>query len=132
MNFALKKIGVAAAICFLLCACENRHDVETLEQETERIHDDAMRDMAEMNRIGRSLKKDTTGTANRRDSIAAVLLQMTDAEADMMAWMTGYRAPKDKPKAEAIQYLTDQKTKIEQNHKDIRAALEAGKTLVKK
>lgn len=132
MNLALKKIGVAAAICFLLFACENRHDVEILEQETERIHDDAMRDMAEMNRIGRSLKKDTAGTANRRDSIAAVLLQMTDAEADMMAWMTGYRAPKDKPKVEAIQYLTDQKTKIEQNQKDIRAALEAGKTLVKK
>ncbi len=35
-------------------------------------------------------------------------------------------------KAEAIQYLTEQKTKIEQNQKDIRAALEAGKALVKK
>ena len=132
MNVDLKKIGFAAAICLVLLACESRHEVEILEQETERIHDDAMRDMAEMNRTGRGLKKDTAGTAARRDSIAAVLLQMTDAEADMMAWMTGYRAPKDLPKAEAVQYLTEQKAKIEQNQKDIRAALEAGKALVKK
>jgi succinate dehydrogenase flavin-adding protein (antitoxin of CptAB toxin-antitoxin module) len=132
MNHSAKKIGLAVALGLFLFSCESRHDLEILEQETERIHDDAMRDMAEMNRIGRSLKKDTAGTVTRRDSIAAALLQMTDAEADMMAWMTGYRAPKDKPKAEAIQYLTEQKTKIEQNQKDIRAALEAGKTLVKK
>lgn len=108
-------------------------EVEALTKETENIHDEAMKEMADMNRLGRQLKDymiSATMTPEQAAKFTEALVAMEKAEADMMAWMTQYKEPQDKPADEAIRYLQEQKQKIETNRNDIRAALEAGKKLL--
>lgn len=105
---------------------------KTLSKEAEDIHDEAMKDMAEMNRVGRQVKdvmKRAKMTKETLDKYTAVLVAMDKAEADMMTWMTQYKEPENQTD-ESLRYLQEQKQKIEQNRSDIRAALEAGKKLV--
>lgn len=117
------------ALC--LTGCDRHADVTTLQKETEYIHDEAMQDIAKMNRVSRLLKKDLAALdslAPRRDSIVTLLAQMGQAEAGMMTWMREYEAPQ--PGApDALNYLQAQKVLIEQNHRDICAALAAGEKL---
>ena len=105
---------------------------EALKQEVERIHDEAMRDMAAMNRVGRALKKELPtldATVPRRKTLLNVLQQMERAEDDMYNWMKAYNPPADPNTEAAKKYLAGQKRTIEQNYKDIKAAWEAGKRL---
>lgn len=105
-----------------------------MQKETEYIHDEAMQDMAKMNRIGRQLKKEVgalDSIAPRRDSIVGVLVKMKAAEEEMMDWMTNYQAP-DPKSAEAKDYLENQKKLIEQNHRNICDALRAGEAIMPK
>jgi len=119
----------------LLFSCNNRQQINALQQETEQIHDAAMKDMADMNRLGRSLKKELSvldslpSPTPRRDSIVETLAVMGKAEEGMMAWMTQYKAPENQPANAALAYLKDQKQKIEQNRDDILAALEMAKKM---
>lgn len=109
-------------------------EVLELQKQTEQIHDDAMREMAQMNRVGRSLRKDLAALdslAPRRDSILAALSLAEQAEAGMYAWMQQYNAPA--PRADsALTYLAAQKSLIEQNQRELRAALSAGEQLLSK
>ena len=120
-----------------LFACNNRQAVETLQTQTMAIHDEAMKEMADMARTGRALKQlratmDTLPASKpRRDAIGTALTTIEKADADMMDWMQTYHAPDDKPVQEAIAYLNDQKQKMEKNLSDIRAANAAGKQLLK-
>jgi hypothetical protein len=129
-------------ICFLsvfISFCENKNEIKLLQAETEKVHDDAMREMAEMNRIARNLKThpvlkaEITIENGRKDSILAVLHQIEVAEADMMSWMTSYVEPDEKmEKNAAIAYLNDQKNKMVKNQKDIHEAVLAGKVFLVK
>lgn len=118
----------------LLSACDNSSKaVKALDKETMDIHDEAMKEMAEMNRVSREIKTFLTTalmTPEQSAVYSEVLTNMEKAEAAMMAWMTQYESPKDKPEAEALAYLKDQKAKITKNRDDIHAALEAGKKLL--
>lgn len=129
-------IGLGAAflcLAFVFFTQNTTDDnLETLQTETMRIHDEAMKDMAAMNRVGRALKKEMESLdtlAPRRDTIRQVLGQMKKAEEDMYAWMRNYTPPENKPADEAKGYLEDQKQKIEQNQRDMKAALEAGQRM---
>lgn len=122
----------------LLLACNNRQAVETLQTQTMAIHDEAMKEMADMERTARALKQLQAGidtlpaSKPRRDAIAAALTTIEKADGDMMDWMQTYQAPDDKPTEEALNYLKDQKQKIEKNISDIRAANAAGKQILEK
>lgn len=108
-------------------------EIEALTKETENIHDEAMKEMADMNRVGRQLKEyqiSATMTPEQAAKFTEALVAMEKAEADMMAWMAQYKAPEGKPEEEAIRYLQEQKQKIETNRNDIHAALESGKNLL--
>jgi hypothetical protein len=144
VNFAplikssMKNLVFFLTVCFLFSNCDNREAITKLQTETENLHDEAMKEMAEMNRIARNMKKDpallveTTAKNVRKDSILVVLTQIDKAEADMMSWMTTYVEPDEKmEKTAAITYLTEQKVKMEKNQKDIHAAVVAGKNLIK-
>jgi len=102
-------------------SCDDRKDVKTLRDQTMAIHDEAMKEMADMNRKGRNLKQELatldTLPANqlRRAAMVATLAQMEKAEAGMMAWMEQYQAPDDLPNAAAIKYLEEQKRLMEEN-----------------
>lgn len=129
-------IGLGTAFLCLafvfFTAAPGENNLETLEKETMRIHDETMKDMADMNRIGRSLKRELEtldSLAPRRDTIRQLLRQMKKAEEDMYNWMRQYTPPEGQAAEEAQRYLEDQKQKIEQNQRDMKAALEAGRKL---
>ncbi len=116
----------------VLTQCDRQQtEVIGLQKETEYIHDEAMQDMAKMNRIGRQLKKEMMSIdslTSRHDSIVVVLARMKTAEDEMMGWMKNYQAP-DAKSPDAKAYLENQKKLIEQNHRNICDALRAGETL---
>lgn len=125
--------GIALFALFFITACANdKKQIETLTQETEAIHDEAMKDMADMNRVARALKETlivATMTPEQSAVYTEVLTQIGKAENDMMDWMKNYKAPEAGSEAEALAYIQGQKKAIEKNHADIKAALAAGKKL---
>ncbi len=115
-----------------------KYQYSNLEKDTEVIHDEAMKNMAEMNRFGRKIKQelvlaDSIGIRpGRRDSLENLLQRISTAENDMMSWMTNYKSESPLlPMKDELEYIRDQKSKIEKNAFDIREAVEAGKNLVK-
>lgn len=132
-------LPVAALALVLLWspACgEDRSAVTVLQQETEAIHDEAMRDLAAMNRVKRQLKADLAlldSLAPQRDSVRSLLSLMEIADEDMMRWMAGYQPPAaNEPAERALVYLKLEKEKISANKKMIREALEAGQKIQSK
>lgn len=126
-------IGLTAAVLCLAFVFITREtggeDTSALEKATMEIHDEAMQEMADMNRLGRLLKQELPGLDSlspRRDSVLRVLKQMQDAEEGMYAWMRDYKPPGEMPAGKAKEYLSDQKEKIKQNYLDMQAAHEAG------
>ncbi|MFM9949377.1 MAG: hypothetical protein ACKV1O_15685 [Saprospiraceae bacterium] len=131
---ALAKAGTLLLFTTLIfTACgDDKKQIEALTQATETAHDEAMKDLADMNRIARELKETMiAGTMTPEQSAVYndVLTNMGKAENGMMDWMKNYTSPDALPPAEAMKYLTEQKTLIEQNRSEIKAALEAGKKL---
>ena len=125
------------SVGLILTACNSaqKKEIEALDKETMAIHDEAMKEMADMNRTSRAIKTFLTTalmTPEQSAVYSEALLNMEKAEADMMAWMSQYKSPDDKPAAEALAYLKEQKAKITKNRDDIHAALEAGKKLLPK
>lgn len=125
---------IAAAACivfvFTTSPAGKNTAVQDLLDATMAVHDEAMVEMAEMNRVGRSLKKELVALDThtpRADSIRTILRDIKKAEEDMYAWMRHYEAPTDLPDEEATRYLEDQKEKISQNQRDIRAARDAAR-----
>lgn len=109
--------------------------VEALQQETMKIHDESMKEMADMNRVKREMKDlmmRAQMTPEGSQKFQKVLADMDKAEEGMMGWMSGYKEPVGQPEAEALKYLQEQKDKITKNQADIRAALAAGQQLMGK
>lgn len=132
-NLLIVLLFAFSGLFFSQCS-DNEVEITKLQKETEYIHDEAMQDMAKMNRIGRQLKKEVgalDSIAPRRDSIVGVLVKMKAAEEEMMDWMKNYQAP-DPKSAEAKAYLDNQKKLIEQNHRNICDALRAGEAIMPK
>lgn len=120
-------------LIFVGCSDSSKKQIEALKKETMDIHDEAMKDLAEMNRTSRKLKEFltvATMTPEQSEQFTSVLATIEKADDEMTAWMSAYEDPKDMSSAEAIHYLQEQKQKIEKNRNDIRLALEAGKKLL--
>lgn len=131
----MKQIFTLAVFVLFFAACDDgsKKQIETLKKETMDVHDEAMKDLAEMNRVSRKLKDflaTATMTPEQSEKYTAALAAIEKADDDMTAWMSAYEDPKDMPPAEAIRYLQEQKQKMEKNRDDIRAALETGKKLL--
>ncbi len=130
----MKHLLLCLSTLLLIFGCsDDKKQVETLQKETEAIHDEAMKDMAEMNRLAREIKQNIVADSLNADQAAplnAVLGNIGNAENDMMAWMAGYKAPTDISSAEAIRYLQAQKNLIEKNHAEIKDATMAAKKLL--
>lgn len=122
--------GLLFCSTLLLSACgDDKKQIETLTKETETIHDETMKDMADMNRVARELKQtmiSATMTPEQSAVYTQVLDNMGKAENEMMEWMKNYKTTDEMPGSEAIKYLQDQKMQIEKNRASIKAALEAG------
>ena len=100
-----------------------------------RIHDEAMAEMADMNRVRRDMKEFMTRARMTEEGLKQwqqVLTDIEKAEEGMMNWMAAYKDPAGQPEADALKYLQEQKDKIAKNQADIRAATAAGKKLLGK
>lgn len=117
----------------LITACgEEKTQIEAITQQTETIHDEAMKELAEMNRVARELKQTMIAAMMNPEQSAAysdALTAMGKAENNMMDWMKNYKSPDSMPTSEAFKYLQEQKALIEKNRAEIRTALEEGKKL---
>jgi hypothetical protein len=104
---------------------------KSLEAEINALHDQTMKEMAEMERVGRQIKADfkTVKPEQRKPYIQAIA-DISRAGMDMMAWMRDYRSPGDLPAAEATHYLNEQKAKLLHNRSAMQAALVEGRKLV--
>jgi hypothetical protein len=131
----MKQILCLSAFILLLAACDDgsKKQIETLKKETMDIHDKAMKDLADMNRVSRKLKDHmmvATMTPEQSEVFTAALAAIEKADDDMTAWMGAYEDPEGQEPAAAIQYLQAEKQNMEKNHADIRAATEAGRKLL--
>lgn len=130
----MKNILCVALLLALFAACDDgKKQIETLKKETMAVHDEAMKDLADMNRVSRQLKEFmivATMLPEQSEQFTAAFAKMEKVESDMMNWMSEFKEPEGVPAKEVIAYLQDQKLKIEKNRDDIRAALEAGKKLL--
>lgn len=129
LRHAATEVAAAAETTALPAADPNKR----LEEEVNALHDETMREMADMERIGRQLKeslKTLQGDAVRKPYFLAVA-GISRAGFDMMAWMRDYRAPANLPADEASRYLREQKTKLTRIRAAIQAATADGKKLIK-
>jgi len=120
-----------SALFFTACS-DDKKQIETLSKATEAVHDEAMKDMADMNRIARELKQTmiaATMTPEQSAVYTEVLTNMGKAENNMMDWMKNYQAMDQMAPTDALKYIQEQKKQIEKNQLEIKAALEAGKKL---
>ena len=106
---------------------------KSLETEVNTLHDQSMKDMAEMERVGRQVKAEfkTVQGDEARKSYVKSIAETSRAGMDMMAWMRDYRAPSDLPAAEASRYLNEQKAKLQRLHSAILAATTNAQKVVK-
>jgi|1048.fasta_scaffold02363_3 hypothetical protein len=130
------KIITALLLSTFLLACNDRQAVIALQTETEHSHDEAMKLMGPMNALVRNLKKELTEidtSSTRYDSIQQVIKTAQKAEADMMDWMKNYKAPSETiTKEEALLYLNQQKSAIEQNARDLQEVTSRAQLLIQK
>lgn len=135
-NFALVlPFTLLLSACFLIttaCGDDHKKEIKALTDETNKIHDEAMKEMAEMNRIARDLKQtmiSATMLPEQSEAFNKTLESMGKAENGMMDWMKNHKSLDEIPGQDALSYLKDQKAQIEKNRAEIQAAIEAGKKL---
>lgn len=132
-SFAFLMLSAALIAC-----APDRSALNKLVDETMKVHDEGMVKMAEMKRLGRTLREELNMadslslTEGRRDSLTAVLTAMSTAEEGMMAWMAGYKEPDvNTNMEEAITRMNQFKKDIDQNFEDMLRALDAANALLK-
>ena len=109
--------------------------VQQLQQETMAIHDEAMKEMADMNRVKREMKDFMTRAKMTKEGLQqwqSALAGIEAAEATMMSWMAEYKEPVGQTEADAMKYLQAQKEKILACQASIQEAAKAGQKLMGK
>lgn len=120
---------------FLISCSQSSQEITQLEKQTEIIHDEAMKDLSVMQRTARAIKAHLGKSDLSAEEVkicSEILKQMDKADADMSNWMVNYKSPTGMAPKEALAYLLEQKKLIEQNHKDIVEATQAGKAQLTK
>jgi hypothetical protein len=132
----MKQMLYLLVCCLALAACDPvKQKVTDLEKETERIHDEAMVELAIMNRVGRQIKELIKGAdlnPKQKNLYLDILNKMNKADKDMSTWMVNYKQPNQMESSSALIYLEEQKQLIDQNKRDIIEALNAGKAQLSK
>jgi len=129
----MKKLLTVLFAGLMLAACNSdQKKMEALKSETDTIHDAAMKDLADMNRVARAMKQlmlsDSTMSDEKKTEFERSLKAIGDAENNMTNWMMGYKIPEDA--GEAVKFLEEQKSAILANRQEIKTAMENGKKLL--
>lgn len=129
----MKKLLTVLFAGLMLAACtSDQKKMEALKSETDAIHDAAMKDLADMNRVARAMKgmmiSDSTMSAEKKAEFEQSLIAIGEAENNMTNWMMSYKVPENP--GEAVQFLEEKKTTILANQQEIKTAMENGKKLL--
>lgn len=129
----MKKLLTVLFAGLMLAACtSDQKKMEALKSETDAIHDAAMKDLADMNRVARAMKgmmiSDSTMSAEKKAEFEQSLIAIGEAENNMTNWMMSYKVPENP--GEAVQFLEEKKTSILANQQEIKTAMENGKKLL--
>ena len=139
----MKKLLVAFLIltpALLLFSCQSaEHKAqEALKKEIFMIHDEVMPKTSEINRLQRKIRavvKDNPALDSAsQQKISDVQVQLEKAHDEMMVWMNNFKSPAklraSKSHEEIIQYLEDEKSKIELVRVNMLSSIEAGEALL--
>jgi hypothetical protein len=140
---SMKKIWILLTSIAILNSCtqSKKNEVEVLESEVMKIHDEVMPNMGEIMGLKNKLEEklvalDSTkagyqGVKQEIDSIAYLL---TNADNDMMDWMDEYSADSVKAMqpADAALYLANEKKKINTVKESTLKSIEAAKAYLNK
>ncbi len=139
----MKRILVILALpLLLLTGCmsgpSEEEQKEALEKTVMDVHDEAMAKMGTIHQLRRqlqhlqdSLKTKTADTATTglvRQNVAA----LDKADEAMMSWMHQYKTPDTLQHEQAMQYLQEQKTKIDQVQSQMDSSIAAARELARK
>lgn len=126
----MKQLLLLLSAMALFASCnQDQAKAKALYKEAGGIHDQAMKEMADMNRVAREIKEYMkTATITPADSLkyADALSAIGNAENHMMAWMPNFHEPTEKSPTEAVQFLEEQKSEITKIQAEIQAATEVG------
>ncbi len=129
----MKKLLTVLFAGIMLAACNSdQKKMEALKSETDAIHDAAMKELADMNRVARTMKQlmlsDSTMSDEKKAEFEQRLKAIGDAENNMTSWMMSYKMPEDA--GEAVKFLEEKKTAVEANRQEIKTAMENGQKLL--
>ncbi|MCE2822315.1 MAG: hypothetical protein ACK5Q2_12260 [Bacteroidota bacterium] len=129
----MKKLLTVLFAGIMLAACNSdQKKMVELKSETDAIHDAAMKDLADMNRVARAMKglmlSDSTMSEEKKSEFEQSLKSIGEAENNMTSWMMSYQIPADA--SEAVKFLEEKKSAIEANQQEIKTAMENGKKLL--
>lgn len=129
----MKKLLTVLFAGLMLAACNSdQKKMEALKSQTDAIHDAAMKDLADMNRVARAMKdlmkSDSTMPAEKKADFEQRLKAIGDAENNMTSWMMSYQIPQEA--GEAVKFLEEKKAAIEANQQEIKTAMENGQKLL--
>jgi len=132
----MKKIAPITLLLFLVVACTNQKaQIEQLEAEVIKIHDDVMPKSIEINRTQRALKvflKDSTTTKENQGVIRDQIKLLDEADKAMSDWMVNYKAPLAEDSFEqTMTKLNEEKQKITKVKDMMLGSLESGEKLLK-
>lgn len=133
--FSWAFVALLGMTFFSACSNADKQKREALDKETAELHNNAMKEVADMNRVAREIKQfllTASMTPEQNAVYMDALTAMGQAENAMNDWMVKQPATDALPDAEAIKVYEAQKEFLTKNLQDIRTATEAGKKLMTK
>lgn len=126
------------AVFFQNCQNPENSQQEALKKEVFVIHDEVMPKTADINRLQRKLraiKKDNKSLDSAsQQNITLTLLQLERAHDSMMVWMNNFKSPAklraSRSHEEIIEYLEEEKLKIQQVRDSMLTSIQAGNQLL--
>lgn len=139
----MKKLIIAflvltPVLLFINCQNAEHQSEEALKKEIFVIHDDVMPKTSEINRLQRKLrgikKENTSLDSMQQQKLTALLKQLEEAHDGMMVWMNNFKSPAklraSKSHQEIMEYLNEEKSKIEKVRDDMLMSIDAGDTML--
>lgn len=126
----LFKITLLVCLSLSVIACKKETPKgEQQYKSVMAIHDSVMPRMGELMSLRKQLQE--TQTPQNKDTVAALMTKMELANKGMMDWMYQFKKPEDLESETALQYLNQEKLKIQQVKADIEGGINEAKQRLK-
>ncbi len=132
-KFALCWLGIIIIIVVAACQSDQDKKIQVLKNDIQVLHDEVMPKMAEIADLEGKVKAqldnliaDSLSDENAALECQEILADLKKADEGMMQWMGAYQMELNGTPEEQIDYLQEEKAKIEMVKNDILSAIERG------